>query len=90
MEMIAGLVEKRLTVNIELGIHARVATSIVTKLQPFECNVTVVKDGVEADARSVLGLLLLAATCGSEITVRADGPDSREAVMEISRLLENE
>jgi phosphocarrier protein HPr len=90
MEMTASLVEKRLIVNLELGLHARVATSIVRNLEPFECRVTVAKDGVEADGRSILELLLLAATSGSEITVRADGPDSREAVREISRLLDNE
>jgi phosphocarrier protein HPr len=90
MEMTASLVEKTLIVNNELGLHARVATSIVRKLEPFECSVTVAKDGVEADGRSILELLLLAAPFGSEITVRADGPDSLEAVSEISRLLDNE
>ena len=48
------------------------------------------KDGVQADGRSVLDLLLLAATPGSEIVVRASGPDAEAAVKEISRLVQNE
>ncbi|MEW6351542.1 MAG: HPr family phosphocarrier protein [Thermodesulfobacteriota bacterium] len=90
MEMTGSHAEKRLTVTTELGLHARVATSIARKLQNFVCEVTLVKDGMEADARSVLGLLLLAATPGSEVTVRAEGPDSQEAITEITRLLEDE
>jgi len=82
--------EKSLTVHNEQGLHARVATLVVKALQNFTCRVTVVKDGVEVDARSVLGLLLLAATHGSEILVRAQGPDSREAIHEISRLIEDD
>jgi phosphocarrier protein len=54
-------------------------------MERFACHVTIKKDDQEADARSVLGLLLLAATPGSELTLMAAGPDSEQAVLEISK-----
>lgn len=84
------IVEKTLTVGNRLGLHARVATMMVQSMRNYSCQVTLVKDGVEVDARSVLGLLLLAASPGSEIVVRAQGPDSMEAIQEISRIIQDE
>jgi phosphocarrier protein HPr len=84
------ITETTLRVGNQLGIHARVATMMVQAMQNYTCQVTLVKDGVEVDARSVLGLLLLAATPGSELVVRAHGPDSRQAIQEISRLIQDE
>lgn len=84
------IVEKTLTVGNRLGLHARVATMMVQTMRNYSCQVTLVKDGVEVDARSVLGLLLLAASPGSEIVVRAQGQDSMEAINEISRIIQDE
>ncbi len=84
------IVEKTLTVGNRLGLHARVATMVVQSMRNYSCQVTLVKDGVEVDARSVLGLLLLAASPGSAIVVRAQGPDSMEAINEISRIIQDE
>ena len=83
-------VEKTLTVGNRLGLHARVATMMVQTMRNYSCQVTLVKDGVEVDARSVLGLLLLAASPGSEIVVRAQGVDCMEAINEISRIIQDE
>jgi len=82
--------EKTMTIGNQLGLHARVATMMVQAMRNFSCHVTVVKDGVEVDAKSVLGLLLLAATPGSQILVRAQGPDSVKAIEEIRRLVEHQ
>ncbi|MGC8604342.1 MAG: HPr family phosphocarrier protein [Desulfomonilaceae bacterium] len=83
------LLEKTVVISNELGLHARVATAMVQTMKGHSCQVTLVKNGMEVDARSVLGLLLLAATPGSELTIRANGPGSREALEQISRLLQN-
>jgi phosphocarrier protein HPr len=77
-------------VGNQMGLHARVATMMVQAMRNFSCQVTLVKDDMEVNARSVLGLLLLAATPGSEIVVKAHGPDSREAIQEITRLIQDE
>lgn len=90
MELRSESFQKTLTVGNQLGIHARVATTVVQTMRNYAARVTIAKDGVEVDARSVLGLLLLAASPGSEITVRAEGPDCREAIEEIGRLITNE
>ena len=82
--------ERTLTVKNPQGLHARVATMVVQAMQKFTCRVTVTKDGVEVDARSVLGLLLLAATPGSEILVKAHGTDRAEAIEELCRCIEHE
>lgn len=85
-----NVVERTLIVNNPMGLHARVATSMVKAMDKYQCQVTLQKDSVEADARSILSLLLLAATPGSEIRVRAEGPDSLEAVSEIDKLIQEE
>ena len=82
--------EKTVIVNSEQGLHARVATLLVKSMQNFSSEVTVIKDGMEVNARSVLGLLLLAATAGTEILVRAQGPDSTQAIEEFCRLIRHE
>lgn len=83
-------IEETLKVTNQLGLHARVATMMVQAMRNFTSQVTLIKDGMEVDARSVLGLLLLAATPGSEILVRAHGPDSKAAIEEIGRLIRDE
>jgi phosphocarrier protein len=84
------VIEQTLTVGNQLGLHARVATMLVQAMRNYSSKVTLCKDGVEVDARSVLGLLLLAATPGSEILVRAQGPDCQEAVETVGRLIQDE
>lgn len=84
------IIEETLTVGNQLGLHARVATMIVQAMRNYASKVSLCKDGVEVDARSVLGLLLLAATPGSAIVVKAQGPDSRQALEEVGRLIQNE
>ncbi len=81
-------VQKTVIVGNQMGLHARVATVVVQTMRNYECQVTLAKDGMEVDARSVLGLLLLAATPGSEIIIKGNGPDSKSAVDSICKLIE--
>ena len=90
MDIASEYLEKSLIVRNTRGLHARVATKMVQTMRTYNCTVMVVKDGVEVDARSVLGLLLLAAAPGSEVLLKAHGPDCLQVVEEISRLLEDE
>jgi len=82
--------ERAMRVTNGLGLHARVATRLVQLLQNYSCQVTLTKDDMEVDARSVLGLLLLAATPGTVVVARAIGKDAAEALEEMSRLIEHE
>ena len=83
------LVEERtFIIKNKLGLHARAANMVVQVASNYECAITVDKDGIEANAKSIMGLLLLAAGHGSQIVVRAQGRDAKEAIEEISRLIE--
>ena len=83
-------VEQRIVVSNELGLHARVATMMVQRMQNYSCEVTLSLHGVEVNARSVLGLLLLAASPGSEIIVKAQGAGATDAIEEIRQLVQDE
>lgn len=83
-------IEEKIVVSNELGLHARVATMIVQKMQEYPCNVSLTLHGVEVNARSVLGLLLLAAAPGSEVLVKAQGERAEEAVELIRSLVRND
>ena len=84
-----ALVEKRtLTIKNKLGLHARAANMMVQVASNFACTITVNKDGIEANAKSIMGLLLLAAGQGAKIVVKATGRDAKEAIEEISKLVE--
>jgi phosphocarrier protein HPr len=90
MEQEQQVFEQTLRVGNRMGLHARVATMMVQTMKNYSSQVIIAKDGMEADARSVLGLLLLAATPGSEIVVRAEGADGMDAIREICRLVQDE
>jgi phosphocarrier protein len=80
--------ERTFTIKNKLGLHARAANMVVQTASNFTCAITVIKDGIEANAKSIMGLLLLAAGKGSKIVVRADGKDAQEALKEIGKLIE--
>jgi phosphocarrier protein len=62
-----------------LGLHARAAAKFVHLANQFPCEITVDKDGEEVEAKSILGLLLLAAARGTELTIRCHGASEGEA-----------
>lgn len=72
----------------KLGLHARAANMIVKVANRYRAKVTVEKDGVEANGKSIMGLLMLAAGKGAKLRIRAEGEDASEAVEEITRLVE--
>ena len=83
------MVEERiLIIKNKLGLHARAANMVVQVASNFESTITVDKNGIEANAKSIMGLLLLAAGQGSKIVVRAKGRDAKKAIEEISKLIE--
>jgi phosphocarrier protein HPr len=83
------LVEERtFIIKNKLGLHARAANMVVQVASNFESTITVDKDGIAANAKSIMGLLLLAAGQGSKIVVRAQGRDAKVAIDEIGKLIE--
>jgi phosphocarrier protein HPr len=79
-------VGKFLIVNM-LGLHARAATKLVQLASKFPCDVEVVNDDQAANGKSVMGVLLLCGSRGTQIEVRATGPKAEECVQAIGDLI---
>lgn len=71
----------------ELGLHARAATKLVMLASRFASTVELEKDGQRANAKSVMGVLLLCGAKGTKLTVHAEGVDASDAVRAIGRLI---
>ncbi len=71
----------------KLGMHARAATKLVQMASRYRAEVTIEKDGHTANAKSVMGVLLLCGHQGSRVTVSAKGDDAAEAVNAIGQLI---
>jgi len=80
------LTEEMVIVN-ELGMHARPAAALVQAVLPFESDVYFQCDGQSVNAKSIMGLLTLAAAQGSRITVVCNGPDARAAMAAVRQLV---
>ena len=81
-------VERTLTIVNELGLHARAATKFVQLATKFPCEVTLAKDGNEVNGKSIMGVLMLVASKGSVVTIRARGDRADEAVVALAKLIE--
>ena len=83
------MIESKLEIVNRLGLHARAAAKLVHTAGAFSSEVTLVKDGEEVDAKSILGILQLGAPMGSEIFVRCDGGDEAAALQAVTELVAN-
>lgn len=81
-------IQKTFDVKNPLGLHARAAAHLVKAANRFQCDVILEKDGTEVNGKSIMGVLMLAATQGSGVTVRCEGADAAAAIEEIGRLFE--
>jgi len=77
------------TIRNRLGLHARAAALLVKAANKFSAEVTIEKEGVEVNGKSIMGILMLAASRGSKITVKARGEDAPEALQALGRLIEH-
>lgn len=83
------MIERTLDLVNRLGLHARAAAKLVHMAGRYQCRVTLAKNGQEVDGKSILGVLLLAAACGSSILVRCDGVDENDALAAIADLVDS-
>jgi phosphocarrier protein len=84
------MVEREIIIKNKTGLHARPAAVIVQKANEFGSEVFLEKDGDRVNAKSIMGVMMLAAGEGSKITIIADGDDEGDAVDTISALLESD
>jgi phosphocarrier protein len=83
------MVERQVRVTNRLGLHARAAAKFVHLASTFRSRVLLRSSDSEVDGKSILGLLTLAATTGTTLSIVAEGSDSREAVEALSRLIQS-
>ncbi len=74
------VLRKQFTVRNKLGLHARAAAKIVQTSNQFQSHIRIIRNGREADAKSMLDILTLSCTQGTSIEVCAEGEDAAEAI----------
>jgi phosphocarrier protein HPr len=77
------------TIKNRLGLHARAAALLVKTANKFASELTIEKDGLEVNGKSIMGILMLAASKGTKITLKVEGRDSVQALQTLGRLIEN-
>jgi phosphocarrier protein HPr len=80
--------EREVTILNKNGLHARPAAEVVKLAAKFRSDITMVRDDLEVNGKSIMGVLMLAAECGATLRVRATGPDAKDAVDAIANLVE--
>jgi phosphocarrier protein HPr len=81
-------VEKTCTVRNKMGLHARPAALIVQTANKFPCEVTLEKDGTPVNGKSIMGVLMLAAAQGTNVTVKTSGEQAQQCADAIAELFE--
>ncbi len=83
------LIEKSLIITNKLGLHARAATKLAQLCQNYNAKASVTLSGKQADASSIMALMLLAGSQGKEVTVTTEGEDAQQALDAICQLFTN-
>ncbi|HEX5178466.1 MAG TPA: HPr family phosphocarrier protein [Gemmatimonadaceae bacterium] len=81
------IMERSVRIVNKNGLHARPAAELVKTASKFQSEITMVRDDLEVNGKSIMGVMMLAAECGAELVVRADGPDAEQAVQAIADLV---
>ncbi|AEH46474.1 HPr family phosphocarrier protein [Parageobacillus thermoglucosidasius] len=84
------MVERQVEVRLKTGLQARPAALFVQEANRFSSDIYLEKDGKRVNAKSIMGLMSLAISTGSVITLIADGPDENEAIEKLANYVENE
>ena len=80
---------ERVTLCNRLGLHARAASKLVSTAAEFESIVNVLRDDRRVNAKSIMGVLMLAAPVGTELEIQCDGPDEDDALQALVALVDD-
>ena len=84
-----GTEAQTFTIRNRLGLHARAAALLVKTANRFPAEVFIEKDGIQVNGKSIMGLLMLAASKGSKITVKVEGEDAAGVLQVLGELIES-
>jgi phosphocarrier protein len=79
--------ERTVKIVNKAGLHARPAAEIVKLAARYRSEITVMRDDLEVNGKSIMGVMMLAAECGSTLQLKAEGPDAAEALDALSTLI---
>ena len=80
--------EQAFLIRNRRGLHARAAGLLVRAANRYQAEISIEKDGMVANAKSIMGVMMLAAAVGSRVKIKAEGPDARKAVRALGRLID--
>ena len=83
------MIEKQLTIINKLGLHARAAAKLVKLCSSFTADIEIQKEDKKVNCKSIMGVMMLAASRGSEITLTANGEDETAAINAVCHLIED-
>jgi phosphotransferase system HPr (HPr) family protein len=81
------LIEKKITIKNEQGLHARPAAIFVQIANKYESDIAVKKGRQEVNGKSIMGLLTLAAEKGAKLHIKVNGPDAKKAIEELEKVI---
>jgi len=81
------VITRELKIINKLGLHARAAAKMVKLSSSFASNIDIEKEGQRVNSKSIMGVMMLAASCGSTITLRAEGADEEQSIEAIIDLI---
>ncbi|MDK8463781.1 HPr family phosphocarrier protein [Marinobacter sp. SS13-12] len=83
------MIRRPITIVNKLGLHARAAAKLVATASDFESSVQISRNDRKVDAKSIMPVMMLAASQGTEVELIADGPDESEAIEALSALIDD-
>ena len=83
------MLERSVTIANKNGLHARPAAEIVKTAAKFKSEITLVREDLEVNGKSIMGVMMLAAEYGSTLLLRAEGPDEDKALAALATLIES-
>jgi phosphocarrier protein len=83
------MISELVVIKNKNGLHARPASQLVRLASQFSAEIKIMKDGLEVNGKSIMGVMMLAAETGSELLFEIEGDDEKEAFQSILQLIEN-
>lgn len=83
------IVERSVQIKNKMGIHARPAAMLVQMAGKYSSEISIIKDDIKVDGKSIMGVMMLAAEYGSTITIQAEGEDAEEVVEKLVNIVES-
>jgi len=83
------LIKRKIHIINKLGLHARAAAKFVTLASQFTCDISVIRGERSVNGKSIMGIMMLAASKGTELALTFDGIDEEQAFAEIKQLVDN-